>query len=137
MNPFTSPTGAAVALPAATRSLLVVDDSATVRHMLSSVLTAAGWHVLLARDGRHALDTVAAQAVDLVITDLNMPEMDGIALIRELRGRPALAALPILVLTTDMDEATKLRARAAGASGWIGKPVDGAAIADIVQALLA
>lgn len=121
----------------AERTVLVVDDSATVRRMVAAVLESAGWPVIVANDGPQALALLQDTSVGLVITDLNMPEMDGITLIEQMRLLPALAQVPILVLTTEMDDATKARAREAGASGWLGKPVDGRAIADVTAALLA
>lgn len=124
-------------VPRETRTVLIVDDSVTVRAMVAAVLESAGWPVLVARDGTEALALLEHKTVGLVITDLNMPEMDGITLIEQLRRRPALAEVPILVLTTEMDDATKARARDAGASGWLGKPVDERAIADVTAALLA
>jgi len=123
-------------VPRASRTVLIVDDSVTVRRMVAAVLESAGWPVLVASDGAEALSLLERAAVGLVITDLNMPEMDGITLIERLRRLPALAEVPILVLTTEMDEDTKARARDAGASGWLGKPVDGRAIADVTAALL-
>jgi len=120
----------------ASRTILIVDDSVTVRRMVAAVLESAGWPVLVANDGAEALSLLEREVVGLVITDLNMPEMDGITLIERLRRLPALAEVPILVLTTEMDEDTKARARDAGASGWLGKPVDGRAITDVTAALL-
>lgn len=120
----------------ASRTVLIVDDSVTVRRMVAAVLESAGWPVLVANDGAEALSLLEREVVGLVITDLNMPEMDGITLIERLRRLPALAEVPILVLTTEMDEDTKARARDAGASGWLGKPVDGRAITDVTAALL-
>lgn len=121
----------------AQRTVLIVDDSVTVRRMVAAVLESAGWPVIVASDGAEALTVLEHNTVGLIITDLNMPEMDGITLIEQLRARPALSQVPILVLTTEMDDATKARARDAGASGWLGKPVDGRAIVDVTAALLA
>ncbi|MBU4610524.1 response regulator [Achromobacter sp. GG226] len=123
-------------VPRTSRTVLIVDDSVTVRRMVAAVLESAGWPVLVANDGAEALSLLEREVVGLVITDLNMPEMDGITLIERLRRLPALAEVPILVLTTEMDEDTKARARDAGASGWLGKPVDGRAITDVTAALL-
>ncbi|GAA5234051.1 response regulator [Verticiella sediminum] len=118
------------------QTVLVVDDSITVRRMVTAALVDAGWPVLASCNGRDALAAIAHRQVHLVITDLNMPEMDGIELIRELRARPQYAKVPILVLTTEIDERAKQAARTAGATGWLGKPVHGEVIAQVAATLL-
>jgi len=122
-----------------TRTVLVVDDSATLRRIVESALEGAGWTVWSASHGQHALDELAAREVmpDLVITDWNMPVMDGLGLLRALRAVPAYAALPILVLTTETDDASKEAARGAGATGWLSKPVDVALLCDAIESVLA
>lgn len=121
------------------RTVLVVDDSATLRRIVESALEAAGWTVWSASHGQQALDELAARATapDLVITDWNMPVLDGLGLLRALRADPAYAGLPILVLTTDTDDASKEAARQAGATGWLSKPVDVALLCDVVESILA
>lgn len=104
------------------RTALIVDDSATIRQMLAFTLREAGFDVTEASDGQDALARLGGARVDLVITDLNMPRMDGIALIRELRIRPASRQTPVLMLTTESQEAKRQEGRAAGATGWIVKP---------------
>ncbi len=104
------------------RTALIVDDSATIRQMLAFTLREAGFDVTEASDGQDALAQLGGARVDLVITDLNMPRMDGIALIRELRSRPASRQTPVLMLTTESQEAKRQEGRAAGATGWIVKP---------------
>lgn len=101
---------------------MTVDDSASMRQTISFTLRNAGYEVVEAVDGRDALDKLSRQAVDLVITDLNMPNIDGIELIRQLRGLPAFRYVPIVMLTTESQDERKQQGRAAGASGWIVKP---------------
>jgi two-component system, chemotaxis family, chemotaxis protein CheY len=108
--------------------VLAVDDSTSMRQMLAHTLRTGGYGVVEAVDGVDALDKLAATAVDVVITDQNMPRMDGLALTRALRADARWARLPVLVLTTEADEALKQAGRqagrAAGATGWLGKPFD-------------
>jgi two-component system, chemotaxis family, chemotaxis protein CheY len=101
--------------------ILTVDDSASVRQMVNFTLSDAGYTVIEASDGRDALRKLA-RPVNLVITDLNMPYLDGIGLIRSLRANPAHKGVPIIMLTTESQEARKLEGKAAGATGWIVKP---------------
>ncbi len=103
------------------RVILTVDDSASVRQMVAFTLSGAGYTVIEAVDGNDALAKLT-QAVNLVITDLNMPNLDGIGLIRNVRANPACKGLPILMLTTESQAARKLEGKAAGATGWIVKP---------------
>lgn len=102
--------------------VLAVDDSKTMRDMVGFTLRNAGHEVLEAGDGQDALDKLGQDKVDLIITDVNMPRMDGITLIKELRQHPVHKATPILVLTTESDASKKNEGRAAGATGWIVKP---------------
>ncbi|MEW6662894.1 MAG: response regulator [Bacillota bacterium] len=104
-------------------SILVVDDSNTVRLTLQAVLTQAGYTVEEARDGEEAIQKIKAlPKFNAVITDLNMPRMDGISLIKEVRGLPAYRFTPILMLTTEGAVAKKEEGKKAGATGWIVKP---------------
>ena len=105
-----------------TRTVLVVDDSVTIRQMLSFTLKEAGFAVVEAGDGQEALERLAGQRIDLIITDLNMPRLDGIGFIRALRGRPASKHTPVLMLTTESQESKRQEGRSAGATGWIVKP---------------
>jgi two-component system chemotaxis response regulator CheY len=104
--------------------ILTVDDSASVRQMVRFTLSDAGYSVIEAVDGKDALAKLAnpATPVNLVITDLNMPNLDGIGLIRGVRANPACKGLPIIMLTTESQEVRKLEGKAAGATGWIVKP---------------
>ena len=103
-------------------SILAVDDSASMRQMVSFTLKGAGYEVVEAADGVEALNIAKTRSVNLVITDVNMPNMDGIALIRELRGLPAYKFTPLLMLTTESGAEKKQAGKAAGATGWIVKP---------------
>jgi two-component system chemotaxis response regulator CheY len=103
--------------------ILAVDDSPSMRQMVGVTLKSAGYEVLEACDGREALDIAKQQApVDLVITDVNMPNMDGLTLVRELRMLPHYRGVPLLVLTTEASAEKKLEGKAAGATGWVVKP---------------
>lgn len=102
--------------------ILAVDDSASMRQMVSFTLKGAGYDVVQAADGVEALDYARGHAVDLVLTDVNMPRMDGITLVRELRGLAGYRLTPMLVLTTESGQDRKLQGKQAGATGWIVKP---------------
>ena len=104
------------------KTFLIVDDSASMRQLIAFTIKDAGYDVLLAENGTDALEKLSRVKIDVVITDLNMPEMDGITFIRELRGRADYKFVPIIMLTTESQEAKKQEGRAAGASGWIVKP---------------
>lgn len=105
-----------------TKSALVVDDSTSMRQMISFTLKEAGFNVIQGENGQDALKNVAGKSVDVVVTDLNMPVMDGMTLIRELRGQPEFKFTPILMLTTESQATKKQEGKAAGATGWIVKP---------------
>lgn len=105
-------------------SILTVDDSPSMRMLLRHALTDHGFVVLQAEDGVEALEMLADARPDVVITDINMPRLDGFGLIEALREIPAHRDRPILVLTTESSDAKKARAREAGATGWIVKPFD-------------
>ena len=104
-------------------TILTVDDSRTMRDMLLMALEDAGYTVIQAVDGVDGLETLAAKGADVVITDINMPRMDGFGFIEGMRADPNHRTTPVLVLTTESDAEKKARARAAGATGWIVKPV--------------
>ncbi len=107
-----------------TRKILAVDDSRTMRDMVSFTLKGAGFEVVEAEDGEDALTKLPGDKFDLVITDVNMPKMDGITLIRRLRETDTCKGVPILILTTESEETKRQEGRAAGATGWIVKPFD-------------
>ena len=103
-------------------SILVVDDSTTMRQMVGFTLTSAGHTVVEVADGTQAVEAAKGKRFDLVITDVNMPGMNGIDLVRALRAMPECKFIPMLVLTTESGQDTKQRGRDAGATGWIVKP---------------
>jgi two-component system chemotaxis response regulator CheY len=105
-----------------TRKFLVVDDSASMRQLVSFTIKDAGYDVSVAENGKDALAKLSNGKVDMVITDLNMPDMDGIELIKKLRAMPDYRFTPIIMLTTESQELKKQEGRQAGASGWIVKP---------------
>ena len=104
------------------KRILTVDDSKTMRDMVSFTLKSAGFDVVEAEDGAKALDLLARTAVDAIITDINMPNMDGVTLVRRLRAQQRFKATPILILTTEGGDDKKAQGRSAGATGWIMKP---------------
>lgn len=118
------------------KTVLIVDDSATMRRMVSDTLRRAGFAVLEAVNGEDALRRVDGQAVRLVITDFNMPVMNGIALIERLRAKPEFRFTPILVLTTESEAAKKNEGKAAGATGWVVKPFDPDRLVQVVNRLV-
>lgn len=105
-----------------TASILTVDDSPSLRMAIRIALTGAGYAVTEAGDGVEGLQKAGDSQFDLVVTDLNMPNMDGLTMIREMRKLPAYCGTPIIFLTTESDDAMKVQAKAAGATGWLVKP---------------
>lgn len=105
-------------------SILAVDDSASMREMVAFTLKGAGYDVVEAKDGNEALDIAKGRKTDLVLTDVNMPGMDGIALIKALRALPDYKFTPILMLTTEAGDGKRQEGKSAGATGWIVKPFD-------------
>jgi two-component system chemotaxis response regulator CheY len=104
------------------KRVMAVDDSATVRKVLQATLTAAGYEVVEAIDGADALEKLSGDSVDMLVTDLNMPNVDGIDLIQEVRQKPGNRFMPIIMLTSESQPEKKSAGKAAGASGWITKP---------------
>lgn len=107
-----------------TLRVLTVDDSRTILAMLHHTLSNAGFEVLQAEDGQQGLDVLKTQDVDVVITDINMPVMDGIEFIRNVRASGQYQSLPILILTTETSQDKRDQGKAAGGTGWIVKPFD-------------
>jgi two-component system chemotaxis response regulator CheY len=105
-----------------TRTILTVDDSTSMRQMVRATLQSAGYGVVEASDGQEALEFARANPVDLVISDVNMPRMDGITLVSELRTLPSYRLTPVLLLTTESSTEKKMEGKRAGATGWIVKP---------------
>lgn len=104
------------------KTVMVVDDSSSVRQVVSIALKGAGYEVIEASDGKDALAKLTGQKIHLMISDVNMPNMDGITLCKELRGLSHYKGVPILMLTTESATETKTRGKQAGATGWIVKP---------------
>ena len=119
------------------KTVLTIDDSRTMRDMLQLALVEAGYRVIQAVDGIDGLETLAAEGADVVITDINMPRLDGFGFIEGMRADPNHRATPVLVLTTESDAAKKQRARDAGATGWIVKPFDPVKLIDAVRRVAA
>ena len=106
-------------------SILAVDDSPSIRKMVSFTLQSAGYEVIMANDGDEALDIAQKSPdVSLVLTDVNMPKMDGITLVKHLRNLRDYKFKPILILTTESSQEKKMMGKQAGATGWIVKPFD-------------
>ena len=118
------------------QSILAVDDSASMRRMVAFTLTGAGYTVIEAADGQEAYDKARNQRVDLVLADQNMPRMDGITLVRQLRQLPHYAVTPILMLTTESSSEMKAQGKAAGATGWLVKPFDPERLIEIIRKVM-
>jgi two-component system chemotaxis response regulator CheY len=118
------------------KRILAVDDSASIRQMVKLTLTGAGYDIIEAGDGAEGLSKARSTTLDMVVTDLNMPVMNGLGLIRELRKLPAYRGVPILFLTTESDPELKQQAKAAGATGWITKPFQQDQLVAIVRKVL-
>jgi two-component system chemotaxis response regulator CheY len=118
------------------KTILTVDDSASIRQMVSFTLKGAGYSVIEAVDGADGLEKAKANNVGLVLTDQNMPKMDGLTLIKTLRGLPQYKAVPILMLTTESGDAMKTQGKAAGATGWLVKPFDPPKLLEVVKKVI-
>jgi len=118
------------------KSILAVDDSASIRQMVAFTLKGAGYEVIEAVDGVDGLAKAKSQAVDLVLTDQNMPRMDGLSMVRALRLLPDYRTAPILILTTESGDTMKSNGRAAGATGWLVKPFDPTRLLEVVRKVL-
>lgn len=118
------------------KTILAVDDSASIREMVSFTLREAGYRVIEAVDGQDGLEKAKAHLVNLVLTDQNMPRMDGLTLIRSLRAMPDYRTAPILMLTTEAGAEMKSKGKAAGATGWLVKPFDPFRLIDVVKKVL-
>ena len=118
------------------KTILVADDSSSIRDLLSFTLEGAGYKVLCGTDGNDALKHFNGTDIDLVITDLHMPNLDGISLIKEVRTKLQYQFTPILLLTTESQTSKKQEAKAAGATGWIVKPFVQEKLLEVVQRLI-
>ncbi|UDF30671.1 UNVERIFIED_ORG: response regulator [Roseateles sp. XES5] len=119
-----------------TAKILTVDDSASIRLTTRVTLSNAGYTVTEAVDGLDGLNKLKDGEYDLVVTDLNMPNMDGLTMIRELRKLPAHTGVPVIFLTTESDGELKAQAKAAGATGWLTKPFDPESLVKIARKVL-
>lgn len=118
-------------------TVLTVDDSRAMRDMLRHSLVAAGFRVIQAEDGLHGLEVLATELPDVIVTDINMPRMDGFGFIKAIRKDISRRATPVLVLTTEVDIEKKNRAREAGATGWIVKPFDPEKLVEAIRRVAA
>ena len=118
------------------KRILAVDDSASIRQVERFVLSGAGYDVVEASDGREALTLLAGGPVNLILTDLNMPNLDGLGLIRGVRQDPAHRLTPIIMITTESDDVKKREGKAAGATGWIVKPFTPEQLLAVVKKVL-
>jgi two-component system chemotaxis response regulator CheY len=117
-------------------SILAVDDSASMRQMVSFTLKSAGYSVVEAVDGQDAWEKAGSRNFDLVLTDQNMPRMDGIGLTKKLRESPQFKATPILILTTESSDQMKQAGRSAGATGWLVKPFDPTKLIEVIKKVI-
>ena len=117
-------------------SILAVDDSASMRQMVSFTLRNAGYDVTEAVDGQDAWEQSGRRGFDLVLTDQNMPRLDGIGLTRKLREHPQFKTTPILILTTESSQQMKEAGRSAGATGWLVKPFDPARLIEVIKKVI-
>jgi two-component system, chemotaxis family, chemotaxis protein CheY len=120
------------------KTILAVDDSTSIRQMVAFTLKSAGYTVIEAADGVEGLAKAKANAhvINLVLSDQNMPNMDGLTLIKTLRALPQFVATPILMLTTESSDAMKMQGRAAGATGWLVKPFDPHKLLEVVKKVI-
>ena len=114
-------------------AILAVDDSNSLRQMVAFTLKSSGFDVIEAVDGQDAIEKLRERSVDLVLTDQNMPRMDGITLVRHLRSQPQFQLTPILILTTESSDEMKQAGRAAGATGWMVKPFDPTKLIEVIR----
>lgn len=116
--------------------ILTVDDSASIRLTTNVALSGAGYSVTEAVNGAEGIEKATSGTYDLIVTDLNMPVMDGLTMIRELRKIPSQMGIPIIFLTTESDGSIKEQAKAAGATGWLTKPFDPQNLVKVVRKVL-
>lgn len=118
------------------KTVMIVDDSASLRQVVSMTLKSAGYDVLEACDGKDALAKLTGQRVHLIISDVNMPNMDGISFVRELKKNPGYKFTPVIMLTTEAQENKKLEGQQAGAKAWVVKPFQPAQMLSAVSKLI-
>ncbi|MFC7419227.1 response regulator [Iodobacter arcticus] len=118
------------------KKILTVDDSASIRQMVVFTLKSAGYDVLEASDGNLGVQQAKKMQVDLILTDQNMPGMDGLTLIKTLRATPQYKSTPMLMLTTESSDAMKMQGKSAGATGWLVKPFDPQKLLEVVRKVI-
>jgi two-component system, chemotaxis family, chemotaxis protein CheY len=118
------------------KTILAVDDSASIRQMVAFTLKSSGYEVVDAVDGMDGLEKAKSKTFNLILSDQNMPRMDGLTMIKTLRGMPQYKTVPILMLTTESSDAMKQQGRAAGATGWLVKPFDPQKLIEVVKKVI-
>ena len=118
------------------KSILAVDDSASIRQMVAFTLKSSGYDVVEAVDGMDGLEKAKARSFDLILTDQNIPRMDGLTLIKSLRALAQYKTVPVLMLTTESSDAMKVQGKAAGATGWLVKPFDPQKLIEVVKKVI-
>ena len=118
------------------KTILAIDDSASIRQMVAFTLKSSGYEVAEAVDGMDGLDKAKAKSFNLILTDQNMPRMDGLTLIKNLRAMPNYKSVPILMLTTESGDTMKQQGKAAGATGWLVKPFDPAKLLEVTKKVI-
>ena len=118
------------------KTILAVDDSASIRQMVAFTLKSSGYEVVEAIDGMDGLEKAKSKTFNLILTDQNMPRMDGLNLIKNLRAMAQYKTTPILMLTTESSDAMKAQGKAAGATGWLVKPFDPQKLVDVVKKVI-
>jgi two-component system, chemotaxis family, chemotaxis protein CheY len=118
------------------KTILAVDDSASIRQMVAFTLKSSGYEVVEAVDGMDGLEKAKSKTFNLILTDQNMPRMDGLNLIKSLRAMAQYKTTPILMLTTESSDAMKSQGKAAGATGWLVKPFDPQKLVDVVKKVI-
>jgi two-component system chemotaxis response regulator CheY len=118
------------------KTILAVDDSASIRQMVAFTLKSSGYEVVEAVDGMDGLEKAKSKSFNLILTDQNMPRMDGVTLVKNLRALAQYKTTPILMLTTESSDAMKAQGRAAGATGWLVKPFDPQKLVEVVKKVI-
>jgi two-component system chemotaxis response regulator CheY len=118
------------------KTIMIIDDSVSIRHVVSIALKGAGYDVIEASDGKDALSKLNGVKINLIITDVNMPNMDGITFVQEAKKLAAYKFTPMMMLTTEVDDAKKQAGKAAGAKAWLTKPFQTPTLLDAVSKLV-
>jgi two-component system, chemotaxis family, chemotaxis protein CheY len=118
------------------KTIMIVDDSASMRQVVGIAIKGAGYDLIEAADGKEALSKLNGEKVHLIVSDINMPNMDGIAFVREVKQLANYKFTPIIMLTTEVDQEKKEAAKAAGAKAWVNKPFQPATLLDAVSKLV-